>query len=122
MRLITHNMLRCNVKGVKNGYPLKIEAEKVENVEAEFNPDFVTRMLPKLEWSALVKAAKELGAGDLPSELTESMATDETFLKKLHHILLEVRLIEGALVCPESGRKFPVKNSIPNMLINEDEV
>tara|TARA_E500000178_G_C16565021_1_gene549077 strand:+ start:179 stop:511 length:333 start_codon:yes stop_codon:yes gene_type:complete len=110
------------VKGVKNGYPLKIEAEKVENVEAEFNPDFVTRMLPKLEWSALVKAAKELGAGDLPSELTESMATDETFLKKLHHILLEVRLIEGALVCPESGRKFPVKNSIPNMLLNEDEV
>ena len=66
--------------------------------------------------------AKELGAGDLPSELTESMATDETFLKKLHHILLEVRLIEGALVCPESGRKFPVKNSIPNMLLNEDEV
>ena len=115
-------MLRCNAKGVKNGYPLKIEAEKVENIEAEFNADFVTRMLPKLEWSALVKAAKELGAGTLPSELNESMVNDEAFLKTVHHILLEVRLIEGTLVCPESGRKFPVKNSIPNMLLNEDEV
>ena len=47
---------------------------------------------------------------------------DEAFLKTVHHILLEVRLIEGTLVCPESGRKFPVKNSIPNMLLNEDEV
>ena len=25
MRLITHNILKCNKKGVKNGYPLKIE-------------------------------------------------------------------------------------------------
>ena len=50
------------------------------------------------------------------------LLNDEAFLKTVHHILLEVRLIEGTLVCPESGRKFPVKNSIPNMLLNEDEV
>lgn len=29
MKLLTHNMLQCHIKGVKNGYPLKIEAEKV---------------------------------------------------------------------------------------------
>ena len=73
-------------------------------LKLSLDPDFVTRMLPKLEWSALVKAAKELAI--YLQKLTESMATDETFLKKLHHILLEVRLIEGALVCPESDRKF----------------
>ena len=33
MRLITHNMLKCNVKGVENGYPLEIQAEEVEEVE-----------------------------------------------------------------------------------------
>lgn len=31
MKLLTHNMLQCHIKGVKNGYPLKIEAEKVRS-------------------------------------------------------------------------------------------
>lgn len=30
MKLLTHNMLQCHIKGVQNGYPFKIEAEKVE--------------------------------------------------------------------------------------------
>lgn len=33
----------------------------------------------------------------------------------------QVGLEEGSLVCPESGRKFPVVRGIPNMLLNEDE-
>ncbi len=33
----------------------------------------------------------------------------------------QVELVEGALVCPETGRKFPVVKGIPNMLLNEDE-
>jgi len=37
-------------------------------------------------------------------------------------IFLQVEILEGALVCPESGRKFPITNGIPNMLLNEDEV
>ena len=122
MRLITHNMLRCNVKGVKNGYPLKIEVVKVESVDAEYNPDFVTRMIPKLDWNALVTGAKEVGVEDLPVEVSEDMMSDDVFLRKLHRALLEVRVIEGALICPESGRRFPIQNSIPNMLLNEDEV
>jgi multifunctional methyltransferase subunit TRM112 len=38
MKLLTHNFLACNVKGVKNGYPLKIEATQVEVREAEMDP------------------------------------------------------------------------------------
>lgn len=38
MKLLTHNMLACHIKGVKNGYPFKIEAEKVEEREADFDP------------------------------------------------------------------------------------
>ncbi len=34
---------------------------------------------------------------------------------------MQVRLEEGSLVCPESGRKFPVVKGIPNLLLNEDE-
>lgn len=28
--------------------------------EVEFNPEFVSRMIPKLEWGALVQAAEEV--------------------------------------------------------------
>lgn len=28
--------------------------------EVDFNPQFVSRMIPKLEWSALVQAAEEV--------------------------------------------------------------
>lgn len=38
MKLVTHNFLACNIKGVKNGYPLKIEAGSVETRDADFDP------------------------------------------------------------------------------------
>ncbi len=53
--------------------------------------------------------------------LNEETLKNEEILKLLHHVLLEVEIIEGDLECPETGRKFPIKNGIPNMLINEDE-
>ena len=61
MRLITHNMLMCNVKGCKqNNFPLHIKAAKVEKLESEFKPDFIKHIIPKLDWKALVIAAKEV--------------------------------------------------------------
>ena len=38
MKLLTHNFLACNVKGVKNGFPLKLEATQVEIREADMDP------------------------------------------------------------------------------------
>jgi len=35
--------------------------------------------------------------------------------------MLQVVLEEGALVCPETGRKFAVNKGIPNLLLQEDE-
>jgi len=43
-------------------------------------------------------------------------------LKTLHHALLEVHVEEGKLVCPKSDREFTIKQGIPNMRLNEDEV
>lgn len=37
MRLITHNMLKSNIKGVETGFPLGIEVVKTEEQELEFN-------------------------------------------------------------------------------------
>lgn len=90
--------------------------------EVEFNPNFVSRMIPKLEWSALVQAADGLGhLQDLPAELVTDYENNEDFLRKVHRVLLEVEVLEGCLQCPESGREFPISRGVPNMLLNEDE-
>jgi len=124
MKLITHNFLSSNgIKGVKSGYPLKIEVKDLKICEVEFNPDFIARIIPRLDWTALVKTAKELGqSSDLPVELFENYEKDSEFLGKVHHILMEIDIINGDLICPETERKFPITDGIPNMLLNEDEV
>jgi multifunctional methyltransferase subunit TRM112 len=124
MRLVIHNMLKCNIKGVENGYPLKIESTQMEEIENEFDVEVVQKTLSKIDWNALRSAASDMGLSDLTeiSELSPDVLADEDALRKIHHILFEVHLIEGALVCPESGRKFPVREGIPNMLLHEDEV
>ena len=63
-------------------------------------------------------------ADGLPAaeSFTEESLSNEEVLKKLHEVLLEIEVIEGELTCPETGRKFPIVNGIPNMLVNEDEV
>lgn len=38
MKLLTHNMLQCHIKGVKNGYPFAIEAEKITITSVSFQP------------------------------------------------------------------------------------
>ncbi|KAJ6352877.1 hypothetical protein OIU76_001988 [Salix suchowensis] len=121
MRLFTHNMLSSNIKGVANGFPLRIEAEQVLEKQVDFNPDFLRNLFPKLEWKALVDGARALGYAELPEAADSSMLESEEFLRKVHHALLELHLEEGALTCPETGRKFPVNKGIPNMLLHEDE-
>lgn len=121
-RLLTHNMLSSNIKGVTNGFPLKIEADKVVGKQVDENSDFLRNIFPKIDWKAFVDAAKALGYSELPEEADATLLDSQDFLTKFHHALLEIHLEEGALVCPETGRKFPVSKGIPNMLLHEDEV
>ncbi|TRY63945.1 hypothetical protein TCAL_03581, partial [Tigriopus californicus] len=61
MKLITHNMLSSQgIKGVKVGFPLVIQAKDVKVSEVEFNPDFIARIIPKLDWPEVCRAAQEL--------------------------------------------------------------
>jgi uncharacterized protein YbaR (Trm112 family) len=46
----------------------------------------------------------------------------ECFRAHCASVCAQVCLEEGNLVCPETGRRFPVAKGIPNMLLNEDEV
>ncbi|VVC39415.1 Uncharacterised protein family UPF0434/Trm112 [Cinara cedri] len=124
MKLLTHNLLSSkSLKNVKVGYPLRIVAKDVKISEKEFNMEFVTKMIPKLDWKVLVEAAIQIGHGNgLPEQLVDDYEEDEDLLKKIHHILMEVEVINGELICPETERIFPISSGIPNLLLNEDEV
>ena len=58
MRLLTHNMLMCNKKGVSKGFPLKIKADKIVYEPTDFSPDFTVSMVKKLEYDALFGAVE----------------------------------------------------------------
>lgn len=124
MKLLTHNMLTSNIiKGVTKGFPLGITPTKVEVKEIDFNPAFIVKTLTKIDYPALYQAANEVGHGEgLPEQIEGDVKENEELLKKLHNAMLQVEVIEGELVCPESGRKFPIANGIPNMLLLEHEV
>lgn len=152
MKLIMHNFLACNIKGVKNGYPLAVEANKVEIRDADFDPglslwavmpcaagghgacanallqwhaDFIRNIMERVDYGVLRKAAVQLGLNiQLPVRLDMDRLQndDDDILQQLHHALLEAHVDEGTLVCPESGRKFPISKGIVNMLLHADEV
>ncbi|KAF8631669.1 hypothetical protein AX17_005070 [Amanita inopinata Kibby_2008] len=121
VRLITHNLLACHAKGcTTNNFPLRFEDAQIELREGDFNPDFLRGFMPKIEWKALVDAARQLGDTSLPLERPEML--DDEFLKSLHHVLLEIHVEEGAMICPNCGHRYPISNGIPNMLLAEHEI
>lgn len=98
VRLITHNLLACHAGkcSTSNSFPLSIVASAplVER-ETEFNEAFLKGFLPKLEWHALLQAAKSLGIAEgLPENAPEldgdGMQEGGDFWKTLHRVLLEV--------------------------------
>lgn len=122
MKLLTHNLLSSHVRGVgPRGLPLRLQATEVRINNVEFNPDFVARMIPKVEWEVLLEAADHLRLIEVPKGPIQGYEQDETFLRKMHHVLLEVEVLEGTLQCPESGRMFPISRGIPNMLLSSEE-
>lgn len=61
MKLLTHNMLTSKIlKNVVTGYPLKITATKIEEKQADFQPEFVQRMMKKVDYTALYNAAQSV--------------------------------------------------------------
>jgi multifunctional methyltransferase subunit TRM112 len=84
----------------------------------------VQSLLKKIQFTALKSAANNISIGTIDNiiELNEAIFEDEIFLKAVHHLLFEIHVIEGFLICPASGRRFPIVDGIPNMLLHEDEV
>ena len=88
----------------------------------------VLAVVKKLNIDALKSAASDLQIetkllemGDMDT-LVAAMSEDASVLADVHNLLFQIHLTEGFLICPASGRRFPVKDGIPNMLLHEDEV
>lgn len=133
MRLLTHNFLQSNVRGTTKGYPLKIVPTKVLVEESPVDTELVRKMLPKLQYAAVVSAIAEIAdqvdpkPPAIPNELPTAAAEgdldlEESVLEALHQVLFNIHILEGELVCPDTGRKFPIKQGIPNMILHEDEI
>eukprot|EP00553_Chaetoceros_curvisetus_P009492 CAMPEP_0204624736 /NCGR_PEP_ID=MMETSP0717-20131115/10476_1 /ASSEMBLY_ACC=CAM_ASM_000666 /TAXON_ID=230516 /ORGANISM="Chaetoceros curvisetus" /LENGTH=136 /DNA_ID=CAMNT_0051640221 /DNA_START=96 /DNA_END=506 /DNA_ORIENTATION=+ len=136
MRLLTHNYMQSTVKGTENGYPLQIEADKIEYEESPFDPDFVIALIPKIEYKTILFAVQQIAercSTDLPSEIQlpdlpetiekdDNSEYDKELLKKLHVVLLDIHVVQGHLVCPGTGRRFKITQGIPNMILHEDEI
>jgi multifunctional methyltransferase subunit TRM112 len=113
MKLLTHNSLRCNLKGLKEDLPFELEVDEMEIVETEFNPNFIRHIMPILDWKGLKIAANAIKITDMPESYDSSMLTDEDFLKLVHHVLLDIIVINGTLICSETGTRFRIENQLP---------
>lgn len=89
--------------------------------EQEYNPEFIVHMLERLDWSAVLKVAQDLGNNALPPTKPENldpiMEDDQAILKDLHTLLVETQIVEGKMTCRNCKHIYYVKNSIPNFLL-----
>ncbi|KAL3759115.1 hypothetical protein ACHAWU_008724 [Discostella pseudostelligera] len=125
----------------EKGYPLNIEVTTIrcEDPPSPVDKEFVLNLLPKINYPALRQAVQQFAPycnppiPELPEELDSILLNDQTninqnnemndaMIANLHRVLFDVYLVEGYLVCPDTGRKFPVKECIPNMILHEDEI
>uniref|UniRef100_V5GM64 Uncharacterized protein n=2 Tax=Kalmanozyma brasiliensis (strain GHG001) TaxID=1365824 RepID=V5GM64_KALBG len=127
MRLLTHNLLACHAKACQttsNNFPLLLKDVQLELIEAEQNDTFIKGFLPKLDWPALVKTARSLGDTSLPDQGPDASQPleDEALIKLLHHVLLEIHVVEGQMICPNCQHIYQIRSGIPNMLLAEHEI
>ena len=129
MRLLTHNFLQSNVRGTTKGYPLKIVPSQILVEDSPVDTELVRKVLPKLQYSAVVAAVAEIyeKVDPKPPAIPNTLAEDgdeveESVLEALHHVLFNIHILEGELICPDTQRKFPIKQGIPNMILHEDEI
>ncbi|CAI4224393.1 unnamed protein product [Auanema sp. JU1783] len=123
MKLLTHNFLSSRfLKGAAQGYPLKLVVNEKNVLPNEYNADLVSALMGRIDYEALLLAAEASGeAGKLPKVLPDKSNWNDEFLEEVHRLLYCIDVIDGVLTCPDTGREFPIKDGIPNMLCSEEE-
>jgi multifunctional methyltransferase subunit TRM112 len=138
MKLLTLNFLTCARKACKpnpESFPLQPKDCTLEILPTPLNLQFLTNILPRLEWPALITFTSELGLSGLQPEIperqelvvgdiSEEVGKDDleereaTELgRELHRLLMETTIQEGKLCCRACGHEYAVKEGIANFLL-----
>ena len=116
MRLLTHNTLKCPAKDIVNGFPMLLEVDEIEVVETDCNHEFIKHLLPSLSWPGLLIAAEAVKLVGMPAEYQTTLLEDNDFLEAVHKLLIDIHVLSGHLICPDTGRRFPITDGVPCML------
>lgn len=130
MKFLTTNFLKCSVQACdisNDNFPLQYDGSKcklVQNEDIEFRPEFLLNILDRVEWSAILQVAADLGNTSLPpnkpvlpSNVNELTEEELIILRDLHTLLLQTSIVEGEMKCRNCGHVYYIKNSIPNLLL-----
>ena len=85
-------------------------------VETRCDEEFMRHIIPSLDWTALQKCAMAVGVEGLPETFNPSLLEDKEFLDFVHNLLLDIHVMKGTLVCPDTGRQYPIVDGVPNMM------
>lgn len=136
MRLLTQNMLQCNVKKCTQGYPLFLEQVQHEQENIEFNKEFLERLIEKIDWKAFQTTLRNnlnwepyIQTPPIYSNADDSTETlgiqydenNQEWWEWFHEFLLNRKIIHAKMTCPKCHHVFPITDGIPNMLLREDE-
>jgi len=106
---------------------LSARGQILERCRADLGSEFVLPELPE-SISTCSEASDGDGSNgdgdekDHTNTSSLSSEIDEGLMKKLHLILLDIHIVEGHLICPDTGRRFNITKGIPNMILHEDEI
>ncbi|QLG73517.1 hypothetical protein HG535_0F00270 [Zygotorulaspora mrakii] len=129
MKILTTNFLKCAVKACdksNDNFPLRYsgsECELVQDPSIEFNEEFMTNIMDRIDWDAVLSVAGDLGNTNLPStkpllNTAEQLSEDDlAVLRDLHVLLVQTSIKEGTMTCRNCGHVYYIKNSIPNLLL-----
>eukprot|EP00968_Pinguiococcus_pyrenoidosus_P019672 scaffold2161_cov244-Pinguiococcus_pyrenoidosus.AAC.18 len=120
MRLLTHNLLTSQQSASDSEACFTLEAREVQVRDSPLRPDFIRRLFPTLHWGSLRQAAAAVDV-QLPEEVGDELLRDEAFLQAIHHVLFDIHVLEGDLICAETGRRFPIANGIANMRLETED-
>ena len=121
MRLLTHNLLMCNLKTcIGVNLPLTLQVNEMSEENTEYNAVLTTKMLGKIDWKVFVRTVEALGH-TLPEELSAEDLANENLMKNVYHLLFNLNVVSGSLICQNCGRVYPIEKSIPNMLLEDRE-
>lgn len=115
MKLLTHNMLCCHSKTCKTGFPLALKEVELEQVEVDFNQEFIKKMMFKLDFDAFNATVQSLGL----SRNTFDLESQD--LEEIHDLLIQKVVKNGIMTCPDCNHEFPIANYIPNMLLDDEK-